>query len=71
MKATSEMSEREAACFINMKKAMNDSYIVVDYLENAQHLASSSDIEEDITAALLMMGMVQDLIENVVRDLTN
>jgi predicted ABC-type ATPase len=71
MKPVSQMSEREAACFTNLKKAMNDSFIVVDYLENAARLAPNSDVEEDITAALVMMGMVQEMIESVVRDLTN
>ena len=71
MKPTSQMSEREAACFINLKKAMNDTYIVIDYLENASRLAPNSEIDEDISGPLLMMGIVQELIREVIADLTN
>jgi hypothetical protein len=64
------MTEQEAACFINLKKAMNDSYIVVNYLENAMHLAPDIDLHEDIAYAAMMMGVVQNIIEQCVKDIT-
>ena len=70
MKPTSEMTEQEAACFVNLKKAMNDSNIVVNYLENAMHLAPDIDLHEDIAYAAMMMGVVQSIIEQCVKDLT-
>jgi len=71
MKPVSQMSEREAACFTNLKRAMNDSFIVIDYLENAARLAPNNEVDEEITAVLVMMGMVQDMTESIIRDLTN
>lgn len=71
MKPLREMDERSAACLTNLKKAMNDSYLVIEYLEGAERLASSSEQEEGITAAVLAMGMVQELIRECVSDLTN
>ena len=71
MKPTSEMTTQEAACFINLKKAMNDSIIVNDYLENALTLAPNFDLKEDIAYAIAMMGVMQNVIEELVKDLTS
>jgi hypothetical protein len=70
MKPTSAMNEKEAACFVNLKKAMNDSYIVNDYLENARHLSPNIDLHEDIAYAMTLLGVVQSMIEECVKDLT-
>ena len=70
MKPTSAMNEKEAACFINLKKAMNDSHIVNDYLENARHLSPNIDLHEDIAYAMTLLGVVQSMIEQCVKDLT-
>jgi len=64
------MNEKEAACFINLKKAMNDSHIVNDYLENARHLSPNIDLHEDIAYAMTLLGVVQSIIEQCVKDLT-
>ena len=70
MKPTSAMNEKEAACFVNLKKAMNDSFIVNDYLENARHLSPNIDLHEDIAYAMTLLGVVQSIIEQCVKDLT-
>ena len=70
MKPTSAMNDKEAACFINLKKAMNDSHIVNDYLENARHLSPNIDLHEDIAYAMTLLGVVQSIIEQCVKDLT-
>jgi hypothetical protein len=70
VKPTSAMNEKEAACFINLKKAMNDSHIVNDYLENARHLSPNIDLHEDIAYAMTLLGVVQSIIEQCVKDLT-
>ena len=70
MKPTSAMNEKEAACFINLKKAVNDSHIVNDYLENARHLSPNIDLHEDIAYAMTLLGVVQSIIEQCVKDLT-
>ena len=70
MKPTSAMNEKEAACFINLKKAMNDSHIVADYLENARHLAPNIDLHDDIVWILTMHGNVMSMIEQCVKDIT-
>jgi hypothetical protein len=70
MKPTSAMTDKEAACFVNLKRAMNDSYIVNDYLENARHLSPNIDVHEDIAYAMTMLGAVQSIIEQCVKDLT-
>jgi hypothetical protein len=64
------MNEKEAACFVNLKKAMNDSHIVNDYLENARHLSPNIDLHEDIAYAMTLLGVVQSMIEQCVKDLT-
>ena len=70
MKPTSEMTEQEAACFVNLKKAMNDSFIVNNYLENARMLSPNIDLHEDIAYAATLLGVVQSIIEQCVKDLT-
>jgi hypothetical protein len=70
MKPTSAMTDKEAACFVNLKRAMNDSYIVNDYLENARHLSPNIDVHEDIAYAMTLLGAVQSIIEQCVKDLT-
>jgi len=70
VKPTSAMTEQEAACFINLKKAMNDSYIVINYLENAMTLSPNIDLHDDIAYAATLMGVVQDLIRECVNDIT-
>jgi hypothetical protein len=70
MKPTSAMNDKEAACFVNLKKAMNDSYIVNDYLENARHLSPNIDLHEDIAYVMTLLGVVQSMIEQCVKDLT-
>jgi hypothetical protein len=70
MKPTSAMTEKESACFVNLKRAMNDSYIVNDYLENARHLSPNIDLHEDIAYAMTLLGVVQSMIEECVKDLT-
>lgn len=70
MKPTSAMNDKEAACFINLKKAMNDSHIVNDYLENARHLSPNIDLHEDIAYAMTLLGVVQSIIEQCVKDIT-
>lgn len=70
MKPTSAMNDKEAACFINLKKAMNDSHIVNDYLENARHLSPNIDLHEDIAYAMTLLGVVQSMIEQCVKDIT-
>lgn len=70
MKPTSAMNDKEAACFINLKKAMNDSHIVNDYLDNAMHLAPNIDVHEDIAYAATLLGVVQSMIEQCVKDIT-
>lgn len=71
MRPVSEMDDRTAACFTNLKRAMNDTYIVIDYLENASRLAPNNKVDEEISDPLLMMGIVQDLIREIIADLTN
>jgi hypothetical protein len=70
MKPTSAMTEKESACFVNLKRAMNDSFIVNDYLENARHLSPNIDLHEDIAYAMTLLGVVQSMIEQCVKDLT-
>jgi hypothetical protein len=64
------MTEQEAACFVNLKKAMNDSFIVNNYLENARMLSPNIDLHEDIAYAATLLGVVQSIIEQCVKDLT-
>ena len=70
MKPTSAMNEKDSACFVNLKKAMNDSFIVNDYLENAMHLSPNIDLHEDIAYAMTLLGVVQSMIEQCVKDIT-
>ena len=71
MKPTSEMTEQEAACFINLKKAMNEAHLVLDYLKQADTLAPN------IHAAIAIgtcISMIEDTITDIrhaVQSLTN
>jgi len=71
MKPTSEMTQQEAACFVNLKKAMNESYLVLDYLKQADTLAPN------IYAAIAIgtcISMIEDTITDIrhaVQSLTN
>ena len=71
MKPTSEMTEREAACFVNLKKAMNESFLVLEYLEQAQHLAPNENSEAYIYTCIRMMKDTMTDIRHAVEYLTN
>ena len=71
MKPTSEMTEREAACFVNLKKAMNDAIMSKQYLENARHLAPSDEASDCITTAIREMNELLYDIKCAVQSLTN
>ena len=71
MKPTEQMGSREAACFVNLKKAMNDCYIVKDYLENARHLAPNNEIDGHISSAIRECNEVMSDVQYAVQSLTN
>ena len=71
MKPTSEMTEREAACFVNLKKAMNESYLLLDYLKQAQNLAPNSDVDIAIDTCIHMIEDTMTDIRHAVEYLTN
>ena len=71
MKPTSEMGTQEAACFVNLKKAMNDAMIVKEYLETARHLAPNDEIGGSITVAIREMNEAMFDIKSAVQSLTN
>lgn len=71
MKPTNEMTERESACFINLKKAMNESYLLLDYLEQARNLAPNSDVDIAIATCIRMMSDTMIDIRHAVQSLTN
>lgn len=71
MKPTSAMTEREAACFVNLKKAMNESYLLLDYLEQARNLAPNSDVDIAIATCVRMMNDTMTDIRHAVQHLTN
>ena len=71
MKATSEMTEQEAACFVNLKKAMNDAMMAKEYLENARRLAPSDEASDCITTAIREMNELLYDIKHAVQSLTN
>jgi len=71
MKPTSEMNDREAACFTNLKKSMNESYLLLDYLKQAQTLAPNSDVDAAISTCIRMMNDTMIDIQHAIRDLTN
>lgn len=71
MKPTSEMSEQESACFVNLKKAMHESFLALEYLEQAQHLAPDDASEEYILTCVRMMNDTMTDIRHAVQSLTN
>ena len=70
MKPTSEMTEQEGACFVNLKKAMNDAIMSKEYLENARHLAPSHEVSDHITTAIREMNELLFDIKCAVQSLT-
>ena len=70
MKPTSAMGEKEAACFVNLKKAMNESYLVLDYLEQARTLSPDEDVSESVTAAIRQLNETVLDIKYAVQSLT-
>jgi len=70
VKPTSEMTDQEAACFINLKKAMNDAIMSKEYLENARHLAPNDDVNDCITTAIREMNELLFDIKCAVQSLT-
>ena len=71
MKPTSEMTEQEAACFVNLKKAINDAIMSKEYLENARHLAPNDDVSGNITAAIRQLNEAMLDMKCAVQSLTN
>jgi hypothetical protein len=64
------MTDQEAACFINLKKAMNDAIMSKEYLENARHLAPNDDVNDCITTAIREMNELLFDIKCAVQSLT-
>ena len=71
MKPTSEMTEREAACFVNLKKAMNESQLLLDYLRQAHDAAPNEDVEIRIDTCIYEMTNLAIDIKHAVQSLTN
>lgn len=71
MKPTSEMTQQESACFVNLKKAMNDAIMSKEYLENARHLAPNDEVSDHITTAIREMNELLFDIKCAVQSLTN
>ena len=71
MKPTSEMTEQEGACFVNLKKAMNDAIMSKEYLKNARHLAPNDEVSDHITTAIREMNELLFDIKCAVQSLTN
>lgn len=70
MKPTSEMGTKESACFVNLKKAMNESYLLVDYLRQARATAPSEYLEIRIDSCIYEMEMIATDIKYAVSNLT-
>lgn len=71
MKPTSEMTEQEAACFVNLKKAINESFTALSYLQQADTLAPNIDAAIAIGTCISMIeGTITD-IRHAVQSLTN
>lgn len=70
MKPTSEMGTKESACFVNLKKAMNESYLLVDYLRQARATAPSEYLEIHIDSCIYEMEMIATDIKYAVSNLT-
>lgn len=71
MKPTSEMTQQEAACFVNLKKAMNDAIMVKVYLHHAQNLAPNEDLEIRVSTCLDEIDSLMTDIRHAVQSLTN
>ena len=62
MKPTSAMTEQEAACFVNLKKAINESFMALSYLQQAQTLAPDEDSEIRVATCV---QMIEDTITDI------
>ena len=71
MKPTSEMTEQEASCFVNLKKAINESFTALSYLQQAQTLAPNEDLEIRVSTCVKMIEDTITDIRHAVHDLTN
>lgn len=71
MKPTSEMTEQEGACFVNLKKAMNESFMALSYLQQAQTLAPDEDSEICISTCVKTIEDTITDIRHAVQHLTN
>lgn len=71
MKPTNEMTQQESACFVNLKKAMNDAIMSKEYLENARHLSPNDEVSDCITTAIREMNELLFDIKCAVQSLTN
>ena len=71
MKPTSEMTEQEAACFVNLKKAINESFMALSYLQQAQTLAPDEDSEIRVATCVQMIEDTITDIRHAVQHLTN
>lgn len=71
MKPTSEMTEQESACFINLKKAINESFMALSYLQQAQTLAPDEDSEIRVATCVQMIEDAITDIRHAVQNLTN
>ena len=71
MKPTSEMTEQEAACFVNLKKAINESFMALSYLQQAQTLAPDEDSEIRVATCVQMIEDAITDIRHAVQHLTN
>ena len=70
MKPTSEMTEQEAACFVNLKKAINESFMALSYLQQAQTLAPDEDSEIRVSTCVQMIEDAITDIRHAVQHLT-
>ena len=71
MKPTSEMTEQEAAYFINLKKAINESFMALSYLQQAQTLAPDEESEIRVSTCVQMIEDAITDIRHAVQHLTN
>ena len=71
MKPTSEMTEQEAACFVNLKKAINESFMALSYLQQAQTLAPDEYSEICISTCVRTIEDTITDIRHAVQSLTN
>lgn len=71
MKPTSEMGTQEAACFVNLKKAINESFMALSYLQQAQALAPDEYSETCISTCVRTIEDTITDIRHAVQHLTN